>query len=44
VKADGMRTTGNCSHLSIHADNGKAVENVNVLLCLLPQTECSFTQ
>jgi hypothetical protein len=39
VKADGVRTTGNSSHISINADNVKAVENVNVLLCLLPQTE-----
>jgi hypothetical protein len=38
VKADGVRTTGN-SHISINADNVKAVENVNVLLCLLPQTK-----
>jgi len=44
VKVDGVRTTGNCSHSSIDADRVKAVESVNVLLCLVPQTECSVTR
>jgi hypothetical protein len=39
-----VRTTGNCSHTSINADSVKAIENVNVLLCLLPRTECSLAQ